>query len=155
KQECDLLGQQLARDYKDVTPERLEELDTAAGVAGVRATESRAAHAASADALQLARELTHSRGQSTALSSQQASLATECATIDREARTREQPLTSLREAATLVDREMSDVAYDDARPLLLGTVEPHAARREQILQRLAVLEGDMRTHAANLKTAQE
>ena len=155
RQETDLLGQQLTRDYKDATPERVEELEAAARVAAEHVTEMRAARAASAEALELAREVTHSRNQALGLSSQCANLVADCENLEREARAGEKALSALTDSAIALDREVAEVAYDDARHLLLGTAEPHAVRREQIMQRLAVLDADARTHAANLKTAQE
>ncbi len=155
RQEADLLRQQLARDYEDVTPERVEELEAAARVAAVRVTEMRAAREASAEALELARQVTQSRSQAHALAAQRANLAAECEDLKRQVRKGERTLADLTDTVAALDREVVEVAYNDARHLLLGTVEPHAVRREQIFERLAVLEADARTRATTLKAAQE
>src|SRR2546427_2339876 len=155
RQETDLLANQLARDYEDVTPERAQELEAKAVASVGRESQPRAAPDATSQALEIARDVTRFRGQAHALAAERVKLATECENLEQQIQAGDRTLADLGRSVAALEREMADVAYDDARHLLLGTVEPHAFRREQILERLAVIEAEAQARRAILKAARE
>src|SRR5207249_11553423 len=154
-QEADLLGQQLARGYQDVTLERLHELEETTRVAAERVAETRATRETTTGALGIVRDVVRCRSHAHALVSESANLGTECEDLERQIRAGDTTLSDLDVAIATVDAELADTAYDDSRHLLLGRLEPHAVRREQIVERLSTLDQDTVVHAAALKAAQE
>jgi exonuclease SbcC len=149
RQEVGLLTQQLNREYADVTQERLEALQTAATEAAEGVAAMGRARAASAAARALAHRVTECRQRTQGLTVQAAALAEECAGLENAVLAREEQLTGLTDAMATLEQEIAEIAYDDARHLVLGSAEARAVRRNETLSRLGEIAAreDLRTIA--------
>jgi exonuclease SbcC len=135
-----LLGQQLSRDYVDVTEERLAELRSLALNAEQRVEETRMRRDERSVALTIARRLSESRRHARNLAEQAATLAHQCTQLDQQIVEKDKRVAAVTDAIAELDREVGTIRYDDARHLLLGSLEARALRRSQILERYAELE---------------